>query len=210
MNGDVLSATPGIPSESLVDAQLFADRLDAMAALPVGGTIAEVGVGFGDFSVELVRRLKPRKFVGIDRFGLEQLDNLWGRPMAEHIGTKTHERFYRDRMEALSMETRAVIEVRRGESWDELNNMNERLDMAYIDAGHALEDVQRDAVAAAGRLAPGGVLVFNDYCWRDAYTGDLFGVVNVVNRLLAEGGWNVRYLALHPQMFCDIAIARAA
>ena len=35
-----------------------------------------------------------------------------------------------------------------------------------------------------------------------------YGIVPVVNDMLAGGGWEVAYLALHPLMYCDVALRR--
>jgi hypothetical protein len=188
---------------------LFADRLDALSALPKHGAVAEVGVAFGDFSMELLRHLTPRRFVGIDQFGLEALPELWGRPMNEYIGEQTHEAFYRARLEEAGNEMTCEIEIKSGQSWDQLEKTAGPLDVIYIDAGHEEAEVRRDCEAALPKLSPRGIVVFNDYIWRDTFTADLFGVVAVVNDLLEAGGWDVVYLALHPQMFCDIALTRS-
>jgi hypothetical protein len=205
----LLHSVPSVPQRTLQGARLYADRLEALPSLPRGGTVAEVGVAFGDFSQELMRHLRPEKFIGIDRFGLERVEHLWGRPMEHYLHGATHADFYRGRLSELGTQYGCAVEVREGDSWEQLGLVADELDVIYVDAGHETEDVQRDARAAVDRLAPGGIIVFNDYCWRDAFTGSYFGVVPVVNELLAGGGWTVDYLALHPQLFCDIAVKRS-
>jgi len=58
-------------------------------------------------------------------------------------------------------------------------------DMAFIDADHAYESVQDDAVAALPLLRPGGLLVFHDYC--PVWPGVVRAVDEFVEMLLRGG-----------------------
>ncbi len=33
-----------------------------------------------------------------------------------------------------------------------------------------------------------------------------YGIVQAVHEFCREEGWEIRYLALHPYMFCDVAL----
>jgi predicted O-methyltransferase YrrM len=45
--------------------------------------------------------------------------------------------------------------------------MQERFDLIYIDGSHRAPDVLFDAVVAFKLLKPGGLMIFDDYLWRD-------------------------------------------
>ena len=62
---------------------------------------------------------------------------------------------YRDRCAIFTGLTRIVLR-----HWD-----LERLDFVYVDAGHAAQDVLRDAVQAWELLNIGGVMVFDNWSW---------------------------------------------
>lgn len=67
---------------------------------------------------------------------------------------------------------------------------------------------KKDAGAALATIKPDGLLIFNDYVWAGAFTGESFGAVPIVNDLVVSRGWFVIGFASHPAMFCDIALSR--
>ena len=78
-------------AQHVAGATLFANRADALAALPRGGKIAEMDVGYGVFSQILLERLAPKQFDAYDIFRLYETKILWGKPSADvfkgnHIG----------------------------------------------------------------------------------------------------------------------------
>jgi len=81
--------------------------------------------------------------------------------------------------------------------------------MIYIDAGHDLESVTKDADAAQAKIKNGGLIIFNDYIKYSHYDDCYYGVIPAVNGLVARNGFEVAGFALQPDMYCDIAIRRA-
>jgi hypothetical protein len=151
--------------------------------------------------------LEPRLFVAIDTFELHRPDWRGRRPYAERIGTGTHEEFYRE-MFAREIEAGQVA-IHPGFSHDVLSGFPDRhFDMIYIDAGHDYESVRRDLEVARHKIKDDGFLVLNDYTIGSMLLSLPFGVVHAVNEFCVEQGWEIRYLALHPLMFCDVALAR--
>ena len=45
-------------------------------------------------------------------------------------------------------------------------------DFVYVDGSHRPKDVLADAVLGFELLKPGGIILFDDYCWSDTSTGD--------------------------------------
>lgn len=45
-------------------------------------------------------------------------------------------------------------------------------DFVYVDGSHRPKDVLSDAVLGFELLKPGGIMIFDDYCWSDTSTGD--------------------------------------
>ena len=82
--------------------------------------------------------------------------------------------------------------------------------MIYIDRSHHYKDVVRDAEAAVRKVKANGLIIFNDYILWDHVCGIYYGVMPVVNDLVANRGWKVKGLALQRNMFCDIAIVPGA
>lgn len=196
-----------LSSEHVAGAALFADRVDALDVVPSGGRVAEIGVAFGDFTEVMLRRLEPRSFDAFDLFDLHEIDELWGRPMAEWLEGRSHRAHYEARFaDAIAAGT---FHVHEGDSATEMAvQPDESYDLIYVDGDHHLDGVRRDAEVAVRKVAADGILVFNDYVMADHLVGDRYGVVPVVNDLCVNHGWGVIAFALQRDLFCDIALRR--
>lgn len=202
-----VNAARTLGNEHVANARLVPGRYQMLHVLGPLDAIVEVGVAYGDFSKDILKLLQPRKFVGIDVFGLEKLEFAFGARTADTLKGLTHEEFYRRRF-AQEAE-RGIVEVRRGLSHEVLQDLADAaFDMIYIDAAHDYESVKRDLHAAKRKLKPNGYLVVNDYVMSNPFTGQTYGVVQATNELCIEDGWEVRFLALHPFMFCDAALQK--
>ncbi len=174
------------------------------ALVEPGGAVAEVGVGLGDFSVLLLDLLSPSSFVGVDSFVLDRLETMWDRPTAEIFGGLSHLEYYRRRLAPFG----DVVRIEAGLSWDAFERCPDAaFDLVYVDAGHDEVDVARDLAVAVRKVTPGGLIIANDYVLVD-HLGAPYGVVQAVNRLVVDSDWRVVGLALHPQMYCDVALRR--
>ena len=204
-----VSNTPplGLSGGHVAGAVLYADRSAALVHHPRRGMIAEIGVGYGDFSEELLTSLQPLEFHAFDLFPWQPDYVLWGRPAWETLQGKSHHEFFLDRF-ATSIDNGQSF-VHMGDSVETLADIPDQyFDMIYVDGDHSLEGVSRDAVAAARTLKPDGYLVFNDYVMFDHINDCHYGIVHVVNDMCVNQGWRVEYLALDAGMHCDICIRR--
>ncbi|AOJ79922.1 hypothetical protein WS86_04285 [Burkholderia savannae] len=197
---------PALERKHLVDAKLFAHRVDMVSWFGTfGGTIAELGVAAGDFSNVMIERLKPSKFVAIDLFDMHKYPVIWGRPSSELFNNKTQLDFFRDRFSGEG--DRLVTEV--GLSYEMLGKYPDHsFDLIYVDAGHDYESVKRDAEISARKLKSTGTIIFNDYVLYDPFGEGPYGVVQAVNELVTSGDFSVTGFALEKNMFCDIAVKR--
>lgn len=183
---DLFGPVPEVPLEAVRDARLFANRTQAIASLPKGATVAEVGVLVGEFSKAIWSGLKPA---------------------ALHLFDLHYDRWKTANPE-LDRDPRVTFHV--GDSSTSLLKLPDDLfDVIYIDGDHSEGGVRRDTEAAIEKLKPEGFLVFDDYTmWSPIELLD-YGVVPVVNNLLSSGHWIVQYLALDPFMYCNIALRRS-
>lgn len=174
-----------IDQSSVDGAVLFSDRVEALRALPKGGCVAEVGTQTGWFAERIVDRIKPREL---------------------HLFDLTFELMDEQRPE---LRARSDVFIHQGNSSDMLAAIPDgHFDWIYIDGDHSHAGVERDTAVAVNKIRHDGILVFNDYTpWSIMELSD-YGVMPAVNGLLASGEWRVVYLALHPHMYCDIAITR--
>jgi Methyltransferase domain len=199
---------PELDASHLYNAKLYARREDLIAelALPAHPCICEVGVALGTFSKHLIQTLRPSSFHGLDLFMLHLQAELWGQKTSDVLLGMTHADFYRHTMK----DQPAVVSVREGPSQETLAQYpDEYFDMIYVDADHTYAGVKADAELAARKVKPAGVLVFNDYLFFDPLLNAEYGVVPVVNEMVAHQGWKVIGFALQKHMFCDIAIRRS-
>jgi hypothetical protein len=117
----------------------------------------------------------------------------------------THADFYRHTMKYQP----TIVTVREGPSQQTLPQYPDAyFDMIYVDAEHTYNEVKADAAIAARKVKADGVLVFNDYLFYDPFVKAEYGIVPVVNEMVANQGWKVIGFALQKHMFCDIAIRR--
>ncbi len=185
MGQHVFDVGARIPQSALSGAQVFANRTAALAALPAHGVVAELGTQAGWFAEQVVAKLAPRE---LHLFDLE-FDTLRGAraPLAAQANVRLHV----------------------GDSSTELAKLPDHyFDWIYIDGDHSLEGVRRDAAVAVAKIRPDGILVFNDYTVWSVLEFTDYGIVPVVNEFLASGEWEMMYIALHPLMYCDVAIRR--
>lgn len=198
---------PPLKQAHLPHAILYANRFDMLRglALPHQTVVAEVGVALGDFSAFLIETLLPREFVAADIFNLHTEPKLWDMHPRQIFKDDSHRAFYERRLAA----SRCLVTIRQGPSHIKLAEFPDGyFDLIYVDADHSYDAVTRDIEAARSRLRPGGYLIFNDYIMYDHIGQGPYGVVPAVNELVANHDWPVVGLALHPQLFCDIALQR--
>jgi hypothetical protein len=200
-------AVPTLHQEHVDGAVLYADRTMALKALPRGGAVAEIGVAAGDFSEAMLARLAPRRFDAFDLFRVHESENFMGWSPAERFGGLSHRRYYERRF-AAQIST-GTLHLHEGDSSSVLEKRPDSVyDIIYIDGDHTYEGVMRDAEVSARKLKSDGILIFNDYILFDHVIGAPYGVVPVVNEFCVNRGWRVVFLALHNNMFCDIALRR--
>jgi predicted O-methyltransferase YrrM len=77
---------------------------------------------------------------------------------------------FRRNLAQLSDKDRAKVEVLQSRSRDALIRLaaaGERADFIYVDGSHAAPDVLSDLVLAFGLLRVGGLMICDDYLWKD-------------------------------------------
>ena len=151
---------PALEHVHVPQAALHSNRFDLLRALavPHHGTVAEIGVAFGDFSAFLIETLEPREFIAIDLFNLHAQSKLWDMNVREVLEGDSHRTFYQRRLSASG----CIVTIREGTSHIELARFpDDYFDLIYIDADHSYEAVTRDADAARRKLKPGGFMIFN-------------------------------------------------
>lgn len=199
---------PELEQSGVENARLFAGRENLVrffAPKLAGGTVAEVGVMYGDFSNFILQTVEPELFVAIDTFDMHNMPVIWGKPSAMRFQGMTHREFYEERFSGRGKQMRCE----EGNSSHVLSTYPDfTFDMIYIDAGHDYDSVKKDADLSKQKIKLEGLLIFNDYIKYSHYDDCYYGVIPVVNDLVVNQGFEVAGFALHWDMYCDIAIKR--
>ncbi len=151
--------------------------------VPIGSVVIEVGTQTGKWARTILDDIKPSK--------LHVVDIDWTQFQNE-----------------LFKEKEPVI-IHDGSSWEVLEEFpDNHFDCIYIDASHEENHVRMDANVSVRKVKKDGIIIFNDYTTWSPYEVAPYGVLKVVNELLASGEWKVAGFTFHPWGYHDIAIIR--
>jgi SAM-dependent methyltransferase len=168
-----------LPPELIRDCRFFASREDMLDFLPRSGRVAEFGTLAGKFAKEILRRNNPAELYLID------------------IDTSR-----------IDLQEDGRVHIRRGLAHEIIAGFPDRyFDWIYIDADHSYAGTLRDATAAAEKIKPGGLLVFNDFAHIDPDLGR-YGVHRAVVDFVIDRGWPLRCFAFERHALYDVAIER--
>lgn len=170
-------------------------------------SIAEIGVANGLFSRFLIDQFHPLRFDALDLFELHLVPEIWGVPSQTMFKNNSHYGFYCKQFEAEISAKK--VNVYKGDSSTLMASSGALYDLIYIDGDHAFDGVKKDLEAALGKVAPGGILIFNDYIKFDHIGHTSYGIIENVNELVSRTDWKVCAFAFECNMFCDIAICRS-
>lgn len=197
-------AAPELPADLLVNCRVLPSRYKVLPHLPKGGIIAEVGVGWGGFSEELMKVLQPEKFYALDLFNSKPESSLFitGIPAGtDQFGFYTEK--FKQEISAGKME------IRSGYSWEALAAFPDHFfDYIYIDADHSYEAVKKDLAESHRKIKPGGLIQLNDYTVYDPAHMQPYGVQKAANEFILEEGYEMIFYALNNLGFDDIVIRK--
>jgi hypothetical protein len=183
--------------------RMLTNRYELLQYLPKNAEVAEVGVLAGDFSQCILDHTSPSRFTLIDTF----FSDDWSSNKVKRFEANGHLSFITNRFRG-EIEKKQ-ISVMKGLSSECLPLLKDNsLDWIYIDADHTYEVVRRDLKEAARIVKPEGLIVVNDYIYFSHVEKMNYGVIQAVNELCVKEGFELIYLALHPQMYCDVVLRR--
>lgn len=198
--------TAALPAQLLANARVCANRYEVLKYIPTGGTAVEVGVGYGDFTEPLLQTLQPKTFIAIDTFGITADNEPWGRTHLKENGC-SHYDYYKQQFKAW-IETGNMV-IKKGLSWEMLQQLPDRsIDYIYIDADHTYESVSKEISAFKSKLKEQAIVQFNDYTLFDQNALMPFGVPKAVHEFMIAEDFEMLYLCLHPQGFCDVVLKK--
>jgi hypothetical protein len=196
--------TPEIKQAWLDGVKLVSDRISVLRLLPKSARVAELGVGYGDFSKVLIKELQAQEFVAIDTFDGSPRDK-WGEPLKVH--QMTHHQYYLYNV-ALS-QSACEIKTIEDWSWEGISKFDDAyFDFIYIDADHSYAAVKKDIEASAPKVKVGGYIQCNDFTHFDTDNYVHYGVPRAVFELLETGTFTWCYLCLATSGFYDVVLKR--
>lgn len=179
-----IDRAPDLAPELLNECRVQPNRAALLAALPKGGTIAEIGAGDPERSRQLVQALQP----------------------------ETLYRFVPASAAPIDPEAPAAIgAVHVGDAIENLARVpKDRFDLVYLECAVAYEDALRTLVAVEPRLKPGGRLVVTDYTAWSVSSMTRSGVARAVNEFANSRRWGVDAIALQSAGYYDLCLRRPA
>lgn len=185
--------------EFLKNCKVLTNRYHILEHIPENGNGVEVGVLGGDWSKQLFKYTQPKELVLIDTYYSDDY------PTAKRFTKKTHEQYIRNEFQSFG----AKVKIVKGISWECMATFDDNyFDWIYIDAGHDYKSVKKDLFQAKRTIKNNGLIIMNDYIMYDHFTNEKYGVVQATNEFMIENNYEMLFFALHPDMFCDVALKK--
>ncbi|MCW3118607.1 MAG: class SAM-dependent methyltransferase [Chitinophagaceae bacterium] len=197
---------PPLPANLFENSRVCNSREDVLQWLPKGGVIAEVGVAYGNFSALLLEQLQPEKFIVIDSFAITGDTEPWKQTVLKD-SKMTHLEYYQNKFHQEIDKGQVVIYP--GLSWEMLAKLPDKsIDYLYLDAGHSYEEVVKDIEQVSQKIKDNGIIQFNDYTLFDCFAFIPYGVPKAVHEFMLKENYELLFLCLHRQFFCDVVLRR--
>jgi hypothetical protein len=182
---------------------MLKDRYEIPALMPKNARVAEVGVLGGDFSQHILQQTNPEQLYLLDTF----CSGDWPSHEPKRFQSENHFDFIKNRFKTEIEKNQ--VHLRKGISWECLSKIEDNFfDWIYLDADHRYSGVKRDLAEALRVVKPDGYIVMNDYIFYSHTEQIAYGVIHAVNEVCINEGFEIVYLALHPQMYCDVVMRR--
>jgi len=183
-----------------------ATREQIVRFLPQGSVGAEIGVAEGDFSQVLIEATWPRRLHLIDPW-LHQDDAVYAADPNNVPAAEADRRHDAVRNRFAPAVAAGQVTIHRAFSHDVVGAFADgSLDWIYIDGAHHFDAVAADLRLYAPKVKPGGLILGHDYAANPGAKAMNFGVVEAVNRFVAEG--QAEFLLLTQEDFPTYVLAR--
>lgn len=181
-----IDRAPPLPQNLVESCRLYSDRYKLLETLPQQGVVGEVGTDRGDFAARIMATTQPRT-LHVFELDISRInpDNI-----SSHVADGT-------------------CQLHVGDSSEQLRALpNQSFDWIYIDGDHGYEGVKRDIAAAAPKIKPGGLMVFNDYAVWSVTSMRRCGVAKAANEFAIANEWSLIGFAFHASMYCNAAFRK--
>jgi hypothetical protein len=197
---------PHLPANLFENSRVCTSREDVLQRLPKSGVVVEVGVAYGHFSALLLECLDPQKFIAIDTFAFTPGNEPWKQTQLQDSNL-SHRDYYKKKFQK-EIES-GQLEIHAGLSWEMLEKLPDKsIDYLYLDAGHSYEEVIKDIGQVKKKIKDTGIIQFNDYTLFDAFAFTPYGVPKAVHEFMIAENYELLFLCLHRQFFCDVVVRK--
>ena len=173
--------------------RVLPDRNMMLDLMPRGKRVAEIGVAFGDFSKEILRRCAPETLYLIDAWATERYRE----------GLQKIRETYADLIAA------DKVVVLQGLSTDVLKDFQPNsLDWAYIDTNHSYATTLSELELCDGIMAPGGRIAGHDFCTGNVIDAIPYGVVEAVTKFCKDRDWQFEFLTVESRGHFSFCLKR--
>ena len=182
-------------------------REELLRLLPKRSVVAEIGVAHGEFSSLILRDADPERLHLIDPWA-HQDDAGYSRDPNNVSDAEQDERYGQVRARFSDEIASGRVVLHRSRSTDAARTFAPScFDWVYLDAMHTHEAVLADLRAFAPLVRPDGLICGHDYANHPSARAAGFGVVEAVNRFVAERGG--AFVALTDEAFPTYVLARS-
>lgn len=167
------------------------DRYELLSYLPLGGTVAEVGVSTGGFSSLIWNVIQPEVLHLIDPWCFQDRKDYTNDPVNQTDGIQ--EKKYSSVIELFKEHIKnGKIFVHRDFSTSAVESFSEKsLDWVYIDALHSYEAVKNDLEMFSSKIKDDGFILGHDFAKHAEARAMGFGVVEAVCDFLKERSYHL-------------------
>lgn len=177
--------------------RLSCRRDEMLDVMPKGGVMAEIGVNFGNFAMEVLFRTKPKCMHLIDCWQGQSKQLTTD----EYSDDQQKKAFAEVKSKFKTEIDNGAVVMNRGFSRDEMPKFHDHyFDWVYIDASHRYEDCIADLYLCEAKVKRSGLIAGHDYCNSPLARSRGYGVLKAVNEFCEREGWKMIYLTIeHPQ-----------
>ena len=149
--------------------------------MPKGERVAEIGVAFGEFSEEILRRCEPKRLYLVDAWATKR---------------------YRDGLQKIQENYADLINdkkviVLKGLSTDVLKDFQpDALDWVYIDTNHSYGTTLSELELCHKIVTPCGRIAGHDFCTGNVVDAIPYGVVEAVTKFCKDYDWQFEFLTV--------------
>lgn len=177
-----------LSNENLKNCHLLPDRLVLLDRVREDFqkeiVFAEIGVAFGDYSKEIVKRSDLRKFYLIDAWEGERYEEGY-KAVKEKFATEIKD---------------GIVEILRGYSTEKLKDIEDHsLDVAYIDTVHDYKITWEELMLCKEKVKDTGYIAGHDYVKYNHQSRMDYGVYDAVNHFAVEYGYEFVYITMEKE-----------